>query len=305
MTSDPSELGVGRGRMRRGGVIVGYEGGPTGHDALAFSTQWAQASGDPMMVVTVHPGTAPISPGHVDAEWVAYEREEADKLLDEARELVPTGVAAEFQRVDASSAAHGLSDLVESDDDDRALLVLGSRRNRGMRRTFPGTTADRLLQGSAVPVAVVPWGYAGQGERRLARVAVAYVESADGREAFEQAVRIARHLGATLTVVSVVPDTRIMPSMGEVDQFLADEHAAFRAELERVVAEAPDDVNAEGRLLPGPVVDALAELSPDDYDLLVVGSRGYGPVRRVLLGGVSSRVVRHSRLPVVVVPRGD
>ena len=43
----------------------------------------------------------------------------------------------------------------------------------------------------------------------------------------------------------------------------------------------------------------------DDCDLLVCGSRGYGPVRRVLLGGVSSRVVRHSKVPVVVTPRGD
>jgi nucleotide-binding universal stress UspA family protein len=52
------------------------------------------------------------------------------------------------------------------------------------------------------------------------------------------------------------------------------------------------------------VVDTLADLRPEDYDVLVCGSRGYGPARSVLLGGVSSRLVRHARLPVVVVPRG-
>ena len=72
-----------------------------------------------------------------------------------------------------------------------------------------------------------------------------------------------------------------------------------------MVKSAPAGLPVTGRLLPGPVVDALAELSLDEYDLLVIGSRGYGPVRRVLLGGVSSRVVRHSKVPVVVTPRGE
>lgn len=65
-------------------------------------------------------------------------------------------------------------------------------------------------------------------------------------------------------------------------------------------AARPDEST---RLLEGPVVDALADLRPEDADLLVCGSRGYGPARRVLLGGVSARVLRHARIPVMVVPR--
>jgi len=65
----------------------------------------------------------------------------------------------------------------------------------------------------------------------------------------------------------------------------------------------PDGVRASGHLLTGDVVDVLAELGPDDVDVLFCGSRGYGPVRRVLLGGVSSRLVRRARSPVAVVPR--
>ena len=56
-------------------------------------------------------------------------------------------------------------------------------------------------------------------------------------------------------------------------------------------------------LLEGDVVERLAGLGPDDVDLLVCGSRGYGPPRRVLLGGVSSRLVRRAKVPVAVVPR--
>ena len=65
--------------IRHGGkVVVGYEGGPTGHDALTFAAQWALARRDPLTVATVHPGAAPIGLARVDAEWVAYERTEAD-----------------------------------------------------------------------------------------------------------------------------------------------------------------------------------------------------------------------------------
>ncbi len=291
---------------RRGGrVVVGYEGGPTGHDALVFANRWAAASGDAITVATVHPGAAPVGLARVDAEWVAYEREEVDKLLQEARGLVAEGVTAEFRGVDSGSAAHGLSDLVDSSAGDQSLLVLGSRRNRGMRRTFPGSTADRLLHGAGTAVTVVPWGYADTSDRRLERVAVAFVDTPDGRVAFRHAARIAEHLGASLTVLSVVPDTRVVPGLGESRQFATSQERSYRTSLDDVVEAAPAGVTTTGQLLPGPVVDALADLSLDDHDLLVVGSRGYGPVRRVLLGGVSSRIVRHSRVPVVVAPRGD
>jgi len=65
-------------------------------------------------------------------------------------------------------------------------------------------------------------------------------------------------------------------------------------------------VAAEAELLEGNVVDTLATLDRRDADLLVCGSRAYGPLRRVLLGGVSSRLLRRSALPLLVVPRaGD
>ena len=116
-------------------------------------------------------------------EWVAYEREQADTLLDQARALVPDGVSARYLRVDSGSAAHGLHDLLESDPTDIPLVVLGSRRTRGMRRTYPGTTAERLLQGSPAPVAMVPWGYADSPERGIGRVDVAFVDTPDGHAA--------------------------------------------------------------------------------------------------------------------------
>jgi nucleotide-binding universal stress UspA family protein len=66
----------------------------------------------------------------------------------------------------------------------------------------------------------------------------------------------------------------------------------------------PHGIAVDTRLLFGEPGRAIVEACEEGIDLLVCGSRGYGPLRAVLLGGVSSYVVAHARCPVVVVPRG-
>jgi nucleotide-binding universal stress UspA family protein len=57
-----------------------------------------------------------------------------------------------------------------------------------------------------------------------------------------------------------------------------------------------------GALLDGDAATQIAKAS-EHLDLLVLGSRGYGPLGAVLLGSVSSALVRTARCPVVVIPR--
>lgn len=59
---------------------------------------------------------------------------------------------------------------------------------------------------------------------------------------------------------------------------------------------------AEGDLLGGPPAETLAAAC-EDADLLVAGSRGYGPLSRVLLGSVTTKLIGLARCPVLVVPR--
>jgi len=114
---------------------------------------------------------------------------------------------------------------------------------------------------------------------------------------------MALELKAELQLVTVVPDTRVTPAMGEPSVYRDEERESFEEALKKASGHLPEGLVWSTRLLGGPVVDALADLRPQDADVLVCGSRGYGPARRVLLGGVSSRLLRHARLPVIVVPR--
>ncbi|HEV2785206.1 MAG TPA: universal stress protein, partial [Solirubrobacteraceae bacterium] len=77
----------------------------------------------------------------------------------------------------------------------------------------------------------------------------------------------------------------------------------LRAAHEAAVAEARARVEVEDRFVDGPADDVLATQS-EELDLLVVGSRGYGPLGAVLLGGTSSHLAHTARCPLLVTPRG-
>jgi nucleotide-binding universal stress UspA family protein len=95
---------------------------------------------------------------------------------------------------------------------------------------------------------------------------------------------------------AVQPDASVVPE--EVRK-------AARDALDAAVAGLPGGVQTTGELLFGEVVDELAMAADRGVDLLVCGSRGYGPVRRVLLGTVSSALVRQASVPTLVVPRAE
>ena len=82
------------------------------------------------------------------------------------------------------------------------------------------------------------------------------------------------------------------------------EPAATNA-LGDAVAELDATVKIETSVLSGDdVAQALLDAAQDHAGLLVLGSRGYGPVRRTLHASVSVAIVRAAPIPVIVVPRG-
>ncbi|WP_306211603.1 universal stress protein [Actinoplanes sp. RD1] len=284
---------------RGGPVIVGVDGGDSARDALVLGAWAAEVLDAPLVVAVVHPAPAALGSGRVDAEWVAARHEAAQQVLDAARALVEG--AAEYRTVASSSAAHGLHDLAE--ELAAALIVVGSGRSGPRSRLFAGSTADRLLAGSVCPVAVAPTGME-RPPGALSRIGVAYVDTLDGRAALATATALAARTKTPVRLVTVVADAdSTLPFLVGQDAeraFLDTARETYEEALTRAAATVTA-TPADWEIRIGDVVDQLAEL--DDVDVLVCGSRGYGPARRVLLGGVSARLVRRARRPVVVVPR--
>ena len=89
---------------------------------------------------------------------------------------------------------------------------------------------------------------------------------------------------------------------GEVPGYQDYEEQA-REGLDEAAAALPADVQAETVFVAGsPGPDLAAQTA--QVDLLVVGSRGYGPGAAVLLGGVTHQLIHTAHCPVIVLPRG-
>ncbi len=288
-------------------VVIGHDGSDSGDDAAVLGAQLAHATGDALVVVAVYPEENPIGPGRVDAEWVAYMREQAEEVSGHARGFLEgRGVQAEYRVVGSRSAAHGLDDVAEADG--ASVIVVGSSRRGARRRISPGSTGDRLLHGAICPVAVAPRGLREHAsDTPVKRIGVAYVDSSEAREALRFAAALATETGARLTLYTVVaPRAEIFsPVIGRdaEEAFMATVREDAQAAQESALASLPEGVEGETELIEGDVVDELAALDEHEIDVLVCGSRDYGPVRRVLLGGVLRRLIRRAACPLVVVPR--
>ena len=285
-----------------GPVIAGVDGGASGEDALLLGRWAADILGVPLVVAVVHPASAALGSGRVDAEWVADRHRAAEQVLDGARTVLKdTTGPVEYRSVASTSAAHGLHDLAE---ELRAqAIVVGSGKGAPRQRLFAGSTAERLLAGSLCPIAVAPAGLA-RPLGTLGRIGVAYIDTPDGRAALNEAARLARRTGTPLRLYTVVIETdAAKPFLIGDDVERAYAHTARETFEESLIraADSVQDLHVDWKILGGEVIETLGEL--DDVDVLFCGSRGYGPARRVLLGGVSARLVRGAKLPVVVVPR--
>jgi nucleotide-binding universal stress UspA family protein len=230
----------------------------------------------------------------------------AAKALEAASELAEEA-GAEYRTVPSSSPARGLAELAE--EEGAAMVVAGSHRSGAFGRVASGGTAERLLHGSGCPVAVAPRGYRRRVTDKLRRIGVAFVDTPDGREAVRQAADLAARSGLPLTVLSVVAvhTNWFVPEAvrPEEETVPIEVRKEYQEALDRALAGLPEEVRATGELLYGEVVDELSVVGERGVDLLVCGSRGYGPVRRVLLGTVSAALLRQASVPVLVVPRGD
>ena len=184
--------------------------------------------------------------------------------------------------------------------------MVGSSRHGAVGRVFVGTTANGVVHGAPCPVAVVPRGWRLRGPDQSLVFGVGLNDSPESREALTLAADLACAAHAPLRVITVVP----VPSPAHpmfaatgtsYEQWRRDE----RRDAEQLAREAAATVAVETEVvvIDGDPVERLAEAS-SDLDLLVVGSRRYGPLRRSVMGSVSAPLLDRAHAAVLIVPRG-
>jgi nucleotide-binding universal stress UspA family protein len=178
--------------------------------------------------------------------------------------------------------------------EDADLIVIGAGRD-----------AHRLLNGSPIPVAVAPREYAAGPEDRIRVIGVGFDGQPESVHALHAAEQLALERGATLRVFAVVApgDAHTSWSGITADNYVRLVRESLGEQLREAVQALDPSVRAASSLISGDPVRELTARSREGLDLLVVGSRGYGPIRRVVFGSVSGELIDTADCPVLVLPR--
>jgi nucleotide-binding universal stress UspA family protein len=281
-------------------IVIGFSPTPSGDDALALGSLLCRLLRADPVVARVVPGPdyllGPDPEATIDRETSGAFEVARDRLR---------GLDVTTRAVNEPSIARGLFGVVE--ETDAEAIVVGSTHRGTVGRMLPGYVAASLLHGAAAAVAVAPHGYSEGPAPSLTQIGVGFDGSPESRDALAAAVGLARASGGSIRIVGVSDPSPFgytaaleVMTAGEIES-LATEHA--RRALEEGSGMVPDEIEGESRLHHGEPAACLVKESAD-LDLLVLGSRGYGPVGRTFLGSVSEAVAREAACPVVVTPRG-
>jgi nucleotide-binding universal stress UspA family protein len=272
-------------------VLVGVDGRPNGRDAIELARH---LTGPDSKLTLAHVRAGRLHPAHaITTGMLDEERQASEELLE--RERADADVEAELVSVVALSPGRGLHEQAQELGVD--LIVVGSTSRGPIGRTMLGDDTRGALNGAPCAVAIAAAGY-GEAPMPLAKLGVAYNESPESEMALSVAREIALQTRALVNVLEVVAIPTyaytglIVPPVAEsIDEMLTKANGRLHA-LEGVEAKAVYGLAGE----------ELAQFG-DEVDLLIAGSRGYGPVRRLILGSTSDYLQRHARCSLLVLPR--
>jgi nucleotide-binding universal stress UspA family protein len=283
-------------------IIIGYDPAHRGDDVLKLGRLFADVLAARPVVISTMPWPNQMAD---DAPPKQRVEEALEEHLALARwQLGDLGV--ETVALPSASPAYSLNEYADADPGAR-LIVLGSSHHGALGRTLLGGVGESLLHGAPCAVAVAPRGYGEREQRALQRIAIAFDGGEESRVALATAIGLAVRCHASITVVAVADYPQYgyatawsVLSGGEVADA---DHRKKRELLDEAVALIPATTTRDTRLLTGSPGHELAEISAE-FDLLVTGSRAYGPVQRTLLGSTTRKLLRGAACPVLVLPRG-
>jgi nucleotide-binding universal stress UspA family protein len=289
-------------------ILAAFDAASAAREPVEFGIAASALTGAPLIVVAVHPG-GPL------VRWFGGDVDDAvgdsGRAIEHLRlDLQRRGVEGDVRVIEARTAAQGLEQAMRELEPE--LVVVGATRRSAAGATLIGTTAERVVHVSRCPVALVPLGYV-RPEGGVQIIGAAFTPTEEGIEALDAAARLARAAGVRLRAITVLDPKGAERSAG----MLAEQHrevgredvtgAQGRLEAERrlreAAAEKAQGLDVDVDVLTQEPAEGLIAAS-GHVDMLVMGSRGRGPKRAVLLGSVSRQVMAGSHCPALIIPRG-
>lgn len=282
-------------------VVAGVDGSSYAFGAVDWAADWAAMHRMPLGLLAAY--RRPVTPRSPrvaeELERVGVSHAESD--LSEACTRVATahpGLRVETQLVHLEAAAA----LTEASEH-AALLVIGNRGLGALKSVLLGGVASEVVTYASCPVVTVPHGIERLGDRDLV---VGMDGSDESVTAAEFAVEHAARSGAEVHAVWAwdldlrhPAATTGVPALPDLTGFGDDLRDTLESRLAPIRQRFPDVV-VTARVVRGHAASVLIAAARD-AGLLVVGSRGLGGFKRLLLGSTSQAVVRAAECAVAVV----
>lgn len=281
-------------------VLVGVDGTPSSRDAVVLARALA-AGEDPDLLLVGAPADTLLPVLSMLRRDVHVGSALEQMLLEVRRELAPE--ARTHVRTD-SAAGRALCHEVERERPD--LLVLGSSHRISAGAAGAGRTGRQVLHGASAAVAFAARGLH-ETPFALRRIVVGVDRSDEASAALALASTLAAAAGASLTAVAVVDDrlpATVAPAGMAIELVQWEELiGAQHEQTERLVAElAARNPALATEIRVGDPAEELAAAA-SEADLLVIGSRRWGPLARLVVGSTGEELAREAPCSLLLVPR--
>lgn len=276
-------------------ILVGYDGSKQSGVAVRWAARTAVRRHESLEVLTavpmpvVHPGEflPPVT---------------ADEFAAEAAKIAARGVGLAREEGAPEATGRGVTAnparaLVEASAD-ASLVVVGNRGHHEFVETLLGSVGHAVSAHAQCPAVIVR----GDATAQLDRVVLAYDDSEPARRAAAFAADTARDAGASLHIVGAWSDPAVtygLPVVSDAKVIAEDVHKELQAAREGVLVSHPE-LQVTTEVARGDASVEIARIAAG-AGLLVVGSRGRGGFRSLLLGSVSRRLLSSASCPVAVI----
>ncbi|HLS46285.1 MAG TPA: universal stress protein [Ornithinicoccus sp.] len=289
-----------------GPIVVGFDGSDVAGRAVTWAAHAAEAQGAQLLVVNAADRMRYIPDASVGFWTPDLAQEAATKVAERgvelAREVAPDVEVT--QNVSLSSPALTLEELSA----DARQIVVGNTGHGRIAGILLGSTAFHVATHAQCPVTVIPSGPCPQPGPEH-RVSVASDGSPSATRAVKHAANIAGRRNAPLEILTVWEFPYFGGQGMPVGGYMSMEQAAekstewatkFAEDAKREALQEQPGLTVTTQVLEGRPQDVLADASADAA-MLVVGARGRGDLRSLLLGSTSRALLHHAKCAVEIV----
>ncbi|MCK0173465.1 universal stress protein [Mycolicibacterium sp. F2034L] len=289
-------------------IVAGFSASGHGSAPLHLAAELARCTFDRIIAAAIVERPWPPRDDPIQREYLSYLTAQARVSLERVVAEISGGVEISVVVHEATSIPEGLTELATHHSAE--VVVVGSSSSGLLGRVALGSVTDRLVHTAAVPVAIAPRSYPAR-EGPIRRLTVAYGGHADAVRLIETAVELATRwsVGLRIASFSVRPVTVFSGSIEPSAEGLVVEQWSRRT-IDEITRQL-NDVRARVGVPDVEFVvgvshdwrEAVEDVAWEPGDLLLLGSGAAGPAAQVFLGSAAAKILRHSPVPVMIVPK--